>query len=132
MFFWRVAAPEKVEPNPIGTTMNTTSPSIRGLLAVLVISGLLFPTGLFAAAGPPRPLWAPAATDVTMLPGVAAVTCAAQKEDASGAPVPPECSFPMGYFDLRTPNAADYQPFSSPSIWNPDMWHHADWSVKNI
>lgn len=27
IFFWRVAAPEAVEPKPIGTTMNTTSPT---------------------------------------------------------------------------------------------------------
>ncbi len=105
----------------------------RLLTSALTVLGLAVPATLFANPGPLRPAWGPAATDPIMLPGVGAVTCAAQKKDAAGNPLPANCSFSAALFDLRNPNAVDYQPpSSSMPLWNPANYHHADWSVENI
>ncbi|MBL9168513.1 MAG: hypothetical protein JNN07_12290 [Verrucomicrobiales bacterium] len=97
-------------------------PSLAYLVACLLLT--VSPSSAPAAAPWAGPI---------MQPGIAALTCAAQQKNASGATVPPNLSFPFGLVDLRTPPLPKYTvQGTTAALWNPPMYHHPDWSAQRL
>lgn len=78
-------------------------------------------------------LFAQAPWGANMQRGIAAVSCGAPSEDASGMAIPANLAPTFGLFDLRNPGATDYGPcgISSP-LWFAPQYHHSSWNARDL